>query len=61
MKQYWEEAIAFFTDKGVTRELAITYIIVSAVLVVMAFYSPERINVIALNRKVSEVPDYPPG
>jgi len=36
MREYWEEAIKFFTDKGVTRELAITYIIVSIVLVVMA-------------------------
>ena len=29
MREYWEEAIKFFTDKGVTRGLAITYIIVS--------------------------------
>ena len=36
MAQLWEEAIKFFTDKGVSRGLAITYIIISALLVVMA-------------------------
>ena len=36
MAEKWEELIAFFTEKGVSRGLAITYIIVSAVLIVMA-------------------------
>lgn len=36
MKFLWEQAIKFFTDNGVTRELAITYIIVSLLLAVMA-------------------------
>lgn len=36
MAEYWEKMISFFTEKGVTRELAITYIVVSAILVVMA-------------------------
>ena len=36
MAEYFEKAIAFFTDKGVTRGLAIAYIAVSALLVVMA-------------------------
>ena len=36
MAEYWEEMIAFFTEKGVSRGLAITYIIVSAVLVILA-------------------------
>lgn len=36
MAEIWEKMIAFFTEKGVTRGLAITYIIVSAVLVLMA-------------------------
>ena len=36
MAQYIEKAIAFFTDKGVSRGLAIAYLVVSACLVVMA-------------------------
>lgn len=39
MAEKWEELIAFFTEKGVSRGLAITYIIVSAVLVVMAIFA----------------------
>ncbi|MBP5651115.1 MAG: zinc metallopeptidase [Clostridia bacterium] len=36
MEELFERAIAFFTDKGVTRGVAIAYIIVSALLIVMA-------------------------
>ncbi len=36
MAYYWEETIKFFTEKGVSRGLAIAYIIVSLMLVVMA-------------------------
>ena len=36
MAYLWEEAIKFFTEKGVSRGLAITYIIISLLLVIMA-------------------------
>ena len=36
MKELWEKAISFFTEKGVSTGLATAYIIVSALLVVMA-------------------------
>ena len=36
MNQYIEKFIQYFTDKGVSRGVAITYLIVSAIIVVMA-------------------------
>lgn len=36
MAYFWEEAIKFFTEKGVTRGLAIAYIIISMLLAIMA-------------------------
>ena len=36
MKELWEKMISFFTEKGVSTGLATAYIIVSALLVVMA-------------------------
>jgi len=51
MNEVWNKAVSYFTDMGVSRGVAITYIIVSALLVVMALVALVMRIIVIINYK----------